>query len=140
MVMAANRMATPWQMAGAGGFFAKAGVIGSGIIGAIKNIGFGPAMWGMAAGSKSSSILGAIAKRAIGPGIILGGFGLMAASRTLTGAAYSMDGPNVAWGHTPGMSAPYTDTPMTFSTANRTTQSMDATGSLVFALHNSRKT
>ena len=50
-----------------------------------------------------------------------------------------MESPAVAWGHTPGMTAPYTDTTMTFTTANRTTQNMGATGSLAFALHNQRK-
>jgi hypothetical protein len=143
------KMATPWQAAGARGFFAKTGVIASkigrvvsgitGVIGTVGKAAWHPAMWGKAAYGGTGGLLSGLARRAIGPAIILGAFGLLGAARNLIGGGYSMEGPSVAWGHTPGESIPYTNTTMSFSTANRTTQSMGATGSLAFALHNQRK-
>jgi hypothetical protein len=100
---------------------------------------FGSKMWGHAASGKSKSFLGAIGRRAIGPGLMLGAFGMVGAARGLLGGAYSMEGPNVAHGYTPGMPEPYTNNPMSFQAANRVTPDMGATGALVFALHNSRK-
>ena len=75
-----TRMATGWQAAGARGIFAKAGAVASGTAGIIRGTGkfaFGPAVWGMAAGGKYRGILGAMARRAVGPGIILGAFALL---------------------------------------------------------------
>jgi hypothetical protein len=144
-----GRMATAWEAAGARGFFARAGVVaskaGSVLSGAGRMIrgaskfAVSPAMWGRAAAGGTGGIFSAIARRAVGPGIILGAFALLGGARNLIGGGYSAEGPGVAWEHTPGMASPYTDTTMTFSTANRTTQSMGATGSLAFALHNQRK-
>jgi hypothetical protein len=145
-----TKVATPWQAAGARGLFAKVGAIGSTKIGrAIGEVGkltkaglqgiWHPAGWGKAAYGGTGGLLSGLARRAIGPAIILGVFGLLGAARNLIGGGYSMEGPGVAWGHTPGESIPYTNTTMLFSTANRTTQSMGATGSLAFALHNQRK-
>jgi hypothetical protein len=108
-------------------------------VGAIGKFAIGPGMWGAAAGTSSRTFLGAIAKRAIGPGIMLGAFGLISATRGLLNGGYTTTGPNVAWGHTPGISTPYEDTTMTFSAANRMAQDMAATGSIAFALHNRRK-
>ena len=119
-----------------------AGGVVSRAVGVVQEAGkfaFGPAIWGVAAGGKSKSLLGAIGRRAVGPGIVLGGFGLALASRSLTGGAYSMEGPNVAWGHTPGMSTPYGFETMGFGSDNRFTQNMGASGALAFAMHNSRK-
>ena len=109
---------------------------------AIRSVGrlaLGPAAWGMAAGGKSSNLLGALGRRALGPGIVLGGFGLMAGAKALTGGAYSTKGPNVAWGYTPGMNSPYESVPMSFSADNRFSQDMGVSGALAFALHNRRK-
>ncbi len=138
-----GRMATSWQMAGAGGFFgrtfARAGVIGgavSSVVGKVGRAAWHPAMWGMAARGGSGGLLSKIARRAAGPAILLGAFGLLGVARSLISGGYSMDGPNVARGYTPGMSSPYTNNTMSFGTVDRT---MGATGSLAFALHNQRK-
>lgn len=96
-------------------------------------------VWGVAAGGKSKTLLGNVARRAIGPGIILGGFGLVAAGKSLTGGGYSMEGSNVAWGRTPGMNTPYALAPMSFSADSRFAQDMGVDGSLAFAMHNQRK-
>jgi hypothetical protein len=128
-----SRIVAPWQRAGA--FISSA----AGIVKEAGRFAIGPSVWGAAAAKKSSSLFGAIARRAAGPAAILGAFGLFSAARNLLGGGYSMASPNVAWGYTPGMVSPYTETPMTFGTANITSQNMAASGSLVFALHNSRK-
>jgi hypothetical protein len=143
------RIATAWEAAGPRGFFAKAGLVASrvgravggvaGAVGAVGRAAWHPRMWGIAARGGTGGFFSGLARRALGPAVILGAFGLLGAARNLVGGGYSMEGPNVAWGYTPGMGSPYTDTTMTFATANRTTQSMGATGSLAFALHNQRK-
>lgn len=123
-------------------FWKTAGALASGAgksAWGLSKFAISPAMWGRAAAGQSSSLLGALGKRALGPGIILGAFGLLSGARNLISGGYSATGPGVAWGHTPGMATPYTDTTMTFGTVNRMSQNMGATGSLAFALHNQRK-
>jgi len=80
-----------------------------------------------------------ITKRLMMPALILGGFGAMRAGQGLLNAPYDIHSPRAAWGYTPGMTAPYTQYPMEFSSIPRNID-MGATGSLAFALHNNRKT
>lgn len=123
------------------GLGAVGGAIGR-VTGGIMGIGrtaIGPGMWGVATNMRTRGLLSGIGKRLIGPGIVAGGFGAIAANRNLIGGAYSMDSPNVAWGYTPGMSAPYNNTTMLFGDEPRITRNMSATGSIAFALHNQRK-
>ena len=139
-----TRIASKWEVAvpGVMGFVHKLGAAGSSVMGAMKwtaKAATGPAMWGMFARGKSGSLLGAVAKRAIGPGILIGAFGLMSAGRNLIGGAYSQASPNVARGYTPGVTTPFNDYTMSFSHGNISTQTMGATGALNFALHNQRK-
>ena len=146
MKLPVNRMASPWSMPGARGILGGIGASASGMfssiagrIGKATGFAFGSSMWGVAAAGKSRSFLGAIGRRAIGPGLILGAFGIAGAAKGLLGGGYSMDGPDVARGYTPGISDLYQNNPMTFTNTNRVTPDLGATGALAFALHNQRK-
>jgi len=97
-----------------------------------------PSMWGRAAARPADTISGFIGRRAMGPGIILGGLGAVAlGASAIHGGTIGTEG--AARGYTPGITVPYQYGPMNFSLSNMNSMNTGATGSLAFALHNSRK-
>ena len=105
----------------------------------VGNFAKSSAMWGIGTKLSSKTLLGGIAKRALVPGLMLGAFGLLSAGRNLVGGGYSVDSSRVSWGGMRGMSAPYTQQPMSFGTAGSMNAEINSTAGLAFALHNQRK-